>query len=49
MDGEFVAVVERQTGRQVQTHLTHIKVPANLAVHFFLFGAQSTNPSPVSD
>lgn len=41
MDGEFVALVERETGRQVQTHLTHIKVPANLAVHFFLFEARA--------
>jgi uncharacterized protein YbcI len=37
IDGEFIAVVESETGRPVQTHLTHIKVPANLAVHFFLF------------
>lgn len=44
MDGEFVALVERETGRRVQTHLTHIKVPANLAVHFFLFDAQATHP-----
>lgn len=44
MDGEFVALVERETGRQVQTHLTHIKVPANLAVHFFLFDAEVTRP-----
>ncbi|HEY6729528.1 MAG TPA: Na-translocating system protein MpsC family protein [Solirubrobacterales bacterium] len=38
IDGEFVALVEKETGRPVQIHLTHIKVPANLAVHFFLFG-----------
>jgi len=44
LDGEFVALVERETGRQVQTHLTHIKVPANLAVHFFLFDAQAAHP-----
>lgn len=49
MDGEFVAVVERQTGRQVQTHLTHIKVPANLAVHFFLFEARGPNAEPTPD
>ncbi|HEX5592286.1 MAG TPA: Na-translocating system protein MpsC family protein [Solirubrobacterales bacterium] len=41
MDAEFVALVERETGRQVQTHLTHVKVPANLAVHFFLFDARA--------
>ncbi|HEU5254288.1 MAG TPA: Na-translocating system protein MpsC family protein [Solirubrobacterales bacterium] len=44
MDGEFVALVERETGRQVRSHLTHVKVPANLAVHFFLFDAQAGNP-----
>lgn len=42
IDGEFVAVVEGETGRRVQTHLTHIKVPANLAVHFFLFDPRPT-------
>ena len=41
IDSEFVALVETETGRQVQTHLTHIKVPANLAVHLFLFDAQA--------
>ncbi|HEX5712872.1 MAG TPA: Na-translocating system protein MpsC family protein [Solirubrobacterales bacterium] len=45
IDGEFVAVVERETGRPVQTHLTHIKVPANLALHFFLFDSQSNSAS----
>lgn len=44
MDGEFVALVERETGRQVRTHLTQIKVPANLAVHFFLFDAEAHSP-----
>lgn len=27
IDGEFVRLVERETGRPVQTHLTEIKVP----------------------
>jgi uncharacterized protein YbcI len=49
MDGEFVATVERETGRPVQTHVTHIKVPANLAVHFFLFDDQASDPSPIPD
>jgi hypothetical protein len=30
-----------------EQEVTHIKVPANLAVHFFLFDAQATDPSPV--
>lgn len=46
MDEEFVALVERETGRQVQTHLTHIKVPANLAVHFFMFDPQAAPMHP---
>lgn len=41
IDGDFVALVERETGRPVQTHLAQIEVPANLAVHFFLFDAQA--------
>lgn len=49
MDDEFVAIVERQTGRPVQTHVTHIKVPTNLAVHFFLFDAEVTDPTPFPD
>lgn len=49
MDGEFIALVERQTGRQVQTHLTHIKVPANLAMHFFLFDPQAAHPRAIPD
>lgn len=49
IDGEFVAVVERETGRPVQTHLTQIEVPANLAVHFFLFDAQTTHSGCISD
>ena len=49
MDDEFVAIVERQTGRPVQTHVTHIKVPANLAVHFFLFDAGDTDSRPFSE
>lgn len=46
MDEEFIALVERETGRQVQTHLTHIKVPANLAVHFFMFDPQAAPMHP---
>lgn len=49
IDGEFVALVERETGRQVQAHLTHIKVPANLAVHFFLFDGPATHPGSIPD
>lgn len=49
IDGEFVALVERETGRPVQAHLTHIKVPANLAVHFFLFDAQAAHPRSIAD
>lgn len=45
IDAEFVAVVERETGRPVQAHLTHIKVPANLALHFFLFDDQPSDLS----
>jgi uncharacterized protein YbcI len=36
-DDDFQAIVESLTGRTVQSHLTHVKVPANLAVHVFLF------------
>lgn len=49
IDGEFIDLVERETGRPVQTHLTHIKVPANLAVHFFIFDAQVAHPGSISD
>ncbi len=49
IDGEFIAVVERETGRPVQTHLTHIKVPANLAVHFFLFDSRATHSDSIRD
>ena len=48
LDGEFVALVERETGRPVQTHLTQIKVPANLAVHFFLFDTQASHSRSIS-
>lgn len=47
VDGEFIAIVEKETGKRVQTHLTHIKVPANLAVHFFLFDAQATHSGSI--
>ena len=49
MEDELVGVVERQTGRSVQTHVMQIKVPANLAVHFFLFDGQAAEPSPTSE
>jgi hypothetical protein len=36
-DDDFQAVVASRTGRPVRSHLSHVKVPANLAVHLFLF------------
>ncbi len=48
-DGEFLAIVEKETGRKVQTHVTHIKVPANLAVHFFLFEPGAASPPSGSE
>ena len=36
-DDDLQAIVSGQTGRSVQSHLSHVKVPANLAVHLFLF------------
>jgi uncharacterized protein YbcI len=46
IEDEFVAVVERESGRRVQTHVAQIRVPANLALHFFLF---ETAGSPAAD
>jgi uncharacterized protein YbcI len=36
-DDDFQAIVASRTGRPVRSHLSHVKVPANLAVHLFLF------------
>ena len=36
-DDDLQAIVSSRTGRAVQSHLSHVKVPANLAVHLFLF------------
>jgi uncharacterized protein YbcI len=36
-DDDLQAIVASRTGRTVQSHLSHVKVPANLAVHLFLF------------
>lgn len=38
-DDDLQAIVGSRTGRSVQSHLSHVKVPANLAVHLFLFEA----------
>jgi uncharacterized protein YbcI len=36
-DDHLQTIVAGRTGRVVQSHLSHVKVPANLAVHLFLF------------
>ena len=37
IDAELMAIVERQTGRRVLSHLARVKAPVEVAVHFFLF------------
>jgi uncharacterized protein YbcI len=37
IEAELVAIVERQAGRPVLSHLVRLKVLVEVAVHFFLF------------
>jgi len=45
IDGRYVSIVETQTGRPVLSHLARLRVPVDLAVHFFLFD----DPSALRD
>lgn len=44
--GEFIAVVERTTGRTVKVFLSQTDVEANLALEFFVFAEQAEPDSP---
>ncbi len=37
LDGEFIEIVEANTGKLVQSHLVHAKVSDDVVVHLFLF------------
>jgi uncharacterized protein YbcI len=37
VEGDFVAIVERITGRRVHTFLSQVDIDSNLALEFFLF------------
>ena len=42
--GEFIAVVERITGRTVRVFLSQVDVDANLALEFFVFAERPAEP-----
>lgn len=44
--GEFIAVVERITGRTVRVFLSQVNVEANLAIEFFVFGEHQSPAGP---
>jgi len=46
VQGDFVGIVERITGRRVRVFLSQVDIDANLAIEFFLFADEDQPEEP---